>query len=216
MGLIGFKIQIFKIMNNNFKSKIWITLVLSILLAFSSCGLPYCKKVPFSKNDLEWLSPYTIGDTIIFVNDKTYENDTVIVTDKSIYNPSNTNIFDLRGCNWLEGDNEFKAIAVYEFKIIHNQKKFHCMTILEKESNDLPAMISFGFFGKYTNKGYSTKEGLGKTPLFPNYEGNIVVTDSNLHAGKSQLVLPLSELYWNKEKGLLGYQIEDTIYTLKE
>lgn len=35
-------------MNNWYLSKVWTALILSILMAVSSCGLPYCKKTPLS------------------------------------------------------------------------------------------------------------------------------------------------------------------------
>lgn len=79
-------------MNNRILSKL--SAVLSaLLLTASSCSLPYCIKVPFSENDLDWMKPYSVGDTLIFENIENVEYDTLIVTEKEIYNPSN-NIFD--------------------------------------------------------------------------------------------------------------------------
>ena len=84
-------------MNNWNLSKVWTALILSILMAVSSCGLPYCKKTPFSNNDLDWMKPYSVGDTLIFFNRENIEFDTLIVTKKTINNPTNKNIFDMEG-----------------------------------------------------------------------------------------------------------------------
>lgn len=53
-------------MNNQNISRVWIALLIAMFLTVSSCGLPYCKKVPFSEDDLEWMKPYSVGDTLFF------------------------------------------------------------------------------------------------------------------------------------------------------
>ena len=99
-------------------------------MAVSSCGLPYCKKTPFSNNDLDWMKPYTVGDTLVFFNRENIEFDTLIVTKKTINNPTNKNIFDMEGCNWMEGDNEYKANAEYQIEAYHSGEKYKCLFFL--------------------------------------------------------------------------------------
>lgn len=114
--------------------KVWTVFLLSIPLLLYSCGLPYCKKVLFSKRDLAWMVPYSIGDTIVFRCIETSDIDTLIVTNKIVNNPSNSNPFCLEGCNWMEGDNEYKANAEYQFKAIHHGEIYDCLFILEKKA----------------------------------------------------------------------------------
>lgn len=202
-------------MNNKIFSRIWVALIVAVSLIVSSCGLPYCKKVPFSENDLEWMKPYSVGDTLIFTNSEKEEFDTLIVIKKSIDNPSNKNIFDLRGCNWMEGDNEFKAIAVYQFKAYHSGERYKGLFTLGKNCESEPAVLSLGLFGRYTKK-ISTGDVVKDSSIFPQYKWNIVVTDSDLHSGIHQPVLPVTCIYWNKDVGLIGYKISQSWYSLVE
>lgn len=201
-------------MNNRTILKVWTFLILSILSALSSCGLPYCRKVPFSKNDLFWMNPYSVGDTLIFSNIENLEFDTIIVTQKKINNPSNTNVFCLEGCNWMEGDNEYKANAGYSFDIYHSGKKYEGMFILEKESSSEAAVVSFAFCGKYTKNPIKTTMSAKDLLDFTQYKRDLIVTDSNLYSGKHQPVLPVSNIYWNRESGLIGYKISLSYYRL--
>lgn len=193
---------------------VWTALMLSILGVLSSCSLPYCKKIPFSKNDLSWMNPYLIGDTLIFANSENIEFDTVIVTRKIINNPSNTNILNLEGCNWMEGDNEYKANAEYEFVIHHSGKIYKGMFILEKINNTDPAVVSFALMGRYTKEPISTSNIVRDLSDFPQYKWNIIVPESNLYSGKHQSVFPISIIYWNRDAGLIGYKTSLSCYKL--
>lgn len=99
-------------------------ILMTISYLFHSCGFPYCKKVPFSNEDLEWMVPYSVGDTLFFTSKETNRTDTIIIIEKNIHNPSNTCIFDLEGCNWMEGDNHYNAVASYQFSTYHNGVKY--------------------------------------------------------------------------------------------
>lgn len=201
-------------MNNRNLSIVWTALMLAILLAVSSCGLPYCKKEPFSDNDLDWMKPYSVGDTLVFANSENVEFDTLIVTKKTINNPSNKNIFDLEGCNWMEGDNEYKANAEYQFEAYHSGERYKCLFILEKNCNSEPAVVSLALFGRYTKKNISTSNIVKDLTIFPQYKWNIVVPDSNLYSGIHQPVLPITGIYWNREVGLIGYKTSQSLYKL--
>lgn len=201
-------------MNNWNLSKVWTALILSMLMAVSSCGLPYCKKTPFSNNDLDWMKPYSVGDTLVFFNRENIEFDTLIVTKKTINNPTNKNIFDMEGCNWMEGDNEYKANAEYQIEAYHSGEKYKCLFILEKNCDSKPAEVSLAFWGRYTKKNISTGNVVKDLTIFPQYKWNVVVSDSNLCSGTHQPVLPITNIYWNRDVGLIGYKISRSLYEL--
>lgn len=196
--------------------KMWTIFLLSIPLLLYSCGLPYCKKVLFSKRDLAWMVPYSIGDTIVFRSIETSDIDTLIVTNKIVNNPSNSNPFCLEGCNWMEGDNEYKANAEYQFKAIHHGEIYDCLFILEKKSKKECAEISLAFWGKYTINDVPIKNAQKKVSAYPNNEWILLVTDKNLYSGKNQLVRPLSKIYWSRDFGLIGYKISSLNFQIQK
>ena len=89
-----------------------------LLLLPVGCGLPYCKKVKLTEDDLLWINHFKANDTIYYLSNQNLI-DTVIVKDVQIYNPKNTFIFDTEGQNWLEGDNEFYGFATVDLSLIH-------------------------------------------------------------------------------------------------
>lgn len=200
-------------MNNRILSKLWVVFMSIILLSVSSCGLPYCIKVPFSENDLNWMKPYSVGDTLIFENSENVEFDTIIVKEKEIFNPSN-NIFDLEGCNWMEGDNEYKAVAGYDFDGYHSGVRYFCGFTIKKNCKSKPAVVSISLFGRYSKHDISTNNIVKDISIFPQYKINIVVPDSNLQSGIHQPVRPISSIYWNQEIGLIGYRTSHSLYKL--
>ena len=183
----------------------------AIIAIMSSCGLPYCKKVPFTDADLAWLNAYAEGDTILFSCNSTGSVDTMIVTEAFISNPPNTSIFDLRGCNWLEDNNEIIAVAWYNFDIHHNGEIFDGGFSLKKKCHKKSASYDVYIFGKGKRDNYSKTK-----PDTINNTGLLVVNDSILQNLPHRKALPLKEIRWNRDKGLIGYQIGDTEYTIKE
>ncbi|MGM9865709.1 MAG: hypothetical protein ACI30P_05475 [Muribaculaceae bacterium] len=200
-------------MNNRTLTEKWsVILMLSVFLCLSSCGLPYCKKTKFSKADLSWLNVYSIGDRVIFADSEKGKFDTLVVTDKSIYDPSNTFILDVRGCNWMEGSNEYKAIADYEFDIYHDGEKYNGRFVIEKLDCSDPAVALVSLMGRFAINPVSTSSITSDLPEFPQYKTNIVMTESNLHSGESQPVVQITEIYWNREAGLIGYRTSSSLY----
>lgn len=150
----------------------------------------------------------------LFYNNENVEYDTLIITKKTILNPSNKNIFDLRGCNWMEGDNEYNATAVYEFAAYHSGERYECLFVLVKNCSSEPAVLSMGLFGRYTKKDIPTSDVVQDLSAYPQYKWNIVISDSNLSSGIHQPVLPVTCIYWNRDVGLIGYKISQSWYKL--
>lgn len=195
----------------------YIVYIITIMIfsSLKSCGLPYCKKTQFDNNDLEWMSAYDINDTVLFTN--TSDVDTLIVTNKTINNPRNTNIFDIEcGCNWLEGDNEYNANAGYDYKLYHSNETFvGILTVLQKKTEKESPTISFSFGGWYSDD--------ISTDSLTNYQLNnhrlndcIIINNSNAHMGRHQKVINLDYFVWSKSKGLIAYKLKNgEIYLLK-
>ena len=56
-----------------------------LLLLPVGCGLPYCKKVKLTEDDLLWINHFKANDTIYYLPNQN-NIDTVIVQDVQIYN----------------------------------------------------------------------------------------------------------------------------------
>jgi hypothetical protein len=186
--------------------------ILGLTVVMQSCGLPYCKKFQLENEDLLWLTPYEKGDMIIFRSELD-RLDTILITDKDITNPSNTCIFDLRGCNWMEGDNEFKASAGFEFIFIHD-------TVVQKNGIDLggifrikkheknrPALPELSLCELYSRKNTIYKD----TSIFllkKQIVDCLVLHRDECDIGESQPQLGIKSFVWSKRHGLVQYTIE--------
>lgn len=193
---------------------VYIIFSITIFSSLQSCGLPYCKKTQFDKNDLEWMSAYEINDTVLFTS--TSDVDTFIVTSKTINNPRNTFIFDLeQGGSWLEGNNEYKANADYEFKLYHNGSIYRCAFLISKESSDLNAFYRISFAGNYIPsylKNFRFNEFNINDKI---YSDCIYLKSTLFHPALHQSVLNIDYLIWSKSKGLIEYKLKNgNIYKL--
>ena len=187
---------------------VYIIFSITIFSSLQSCGLPYCKKTQFDKNDLERKSAYEINDTVLFTS--TSDVDTFIVTSKTINNPQNTFIFDLeQGWAWLEGNNTYYATASLEYKLYHSKDTFSgVLMVLKKIAEEKSPLISFSFGGWYSDD--------MTTDSLANYQLNnhilddcIIINHSNAHKGKHQKTINLDYFICSKSKGLIEYKLKN-------
>lgn len=181
--------------------------LLSTIVMFSSCGLPYCKKTIFDKNELLWISPYNQGDKILFQSSNN-KLDTLIITEKKLYNPSNHFIFDLCACNWLEGDNLVNANGSLYFKFSNynreNNSLFDGIFNLYKKDNKKSAEISFSLLGLYTKEFDSIS--FDKIMIRNKQLNDCIILDhrnSEITEGKSDIAV--QSFIWSKHLGLVQY-----------
>lgn len=192
-----------------------------VIISMYSCGLPYCKKHPFSEEDLTWMNPYAPGDTIYFQCNELNSIDTMIVKEIKIYNPTNTFIFDLRDCNWMEDDNDVNAYGFCDFDILHNGECFSCVYMITKVCNKKPAEFYIRFLGWFLSKDLSTGSTDIKNEKKIRPIETLIISDSILQATANLKQRPdikklyLKKLYWNRERGLTDYQICENWYHLK-
>jgi len=185
---------------------------LVLMVGMTACGLPYCKKIKFDENDLLWLNPYEKDDTIIFVSNLD-RFDTILVTAKDVYNPSNTFIFDLRGCNCWEGDNEFNAIAGFDLNFIdkdliqENPNVTDGGFSINKVEKGKAAELSFSFCELYSRKITTDND---TSILLSNklVSDCISIKKDECDIGQAQSKLNIQDFIWSKQFGLIQYTLE--------
>lgn len=198
---------------NNLKKRKWLYIMIIVQsMIMMCCGLPYCEKTQFTKDELEWTTPYKEGDVFVMTNENLSLQDTLIIHDIRINNPRNTFLFDLEGCNWMEGDNKNNAIAVFLFTIIHQSAEYDCIFTLVKDFSNQPADIFVDILGNYMfdynpesiNKAKKIK--IGDKNI---YNEALLIAKDRYRDGQYQKVLPLDYIIWDKKKGLVAYKLTE-------
>lgn len=188
-----------------------------ILLLFSffiSCGLPYCIKHKLSDEDLKWMEAYSIGDTICFENN-IFDVDTMIITHKELFNPSNTFIFDCRDCIWMEDSHDVNGYGLYEFSFTHDGKKYkEGFFLIRKKHSKKPAGFGFCFLGNYNNEEINE---CGEYIFYniPTDKSIVKISKSQYSHGGSDPYTLVDEILWERDAGLIGYKIGNDWYIRK-
>lgn len=171
----------------------WIYIVMT---CFVSCGLPYCKKTHLSDEELAWVNHYNKNDTILYYNNQTI--DTMIVVNVKIDNKESISIFDLKSCNWLEGQHEYNAGAIISFKMKHNFLWWNGDFAIQK-NQDQQLVASVGFGGLYSEK--PVKISISDLSIS-------FTEGKNAHQGLYQDLMGITDVKWDK-KGLNSFTIKD-------
>ena len=164
-------------------------------LLVSSCF--YLRMYHFCEGDLEWMSPYEQGDTILF---KSHEQiDTMIVQEDFLYN----GYWPFRQD---EGTDVFIANCGYRYSILHDRNVIKCSTFFLKiEENKLEAI--FQFRQRQSRFLYEDIRERQLQPVRVNgieYDDVIIVDDSNSETYDDY---PYNcEFIWSKSKGLIQYK----------
>lgn len=208
-------------LTNDRKRILAVGLVFFILLVFNrSC------KSRLNFNDLSW-NPYRDNTTIVFKSDKGQMDTLNIYSNKITWKKDNRNWF----LNGFWRDTEFLEVYA-DKKVFHNV----CFLRLEKLStpNNIALNIYFkGYIGFFIaqNKALKTNEFfehelliknsttfmLENKQIIPNCYKLINFKEENRGLSIPEGIKPekLRYLYWNKEKGLVGYEQNDgEIYRL--
>ena len=178
-------------------------LIPSVVL-FTSCI--YTAMYHFSNSDLEWLSPYEQGDTVLFSSSEGM--DTMIVEEKKMhdyYLPFMAN----------EASTEMHALGCISNEILHKGSFVdNTLVIVKENTNRLRVDYLFDFRGysQYDDalKGFSFREVhiLGKK-----YDDAIIIDNKNSVLNvKGDLACEY--FIWSKSKGLLQYKyLNGDVYT---
>ena len=98
------------------------------MAAFKACF--FLDKYPFTKADLQWLPPYSLGDTLFFSDGAT--TDTGIIDFVSFHQPRNRFELDWEGHNVFEISTEYEASAFYEVLVEHGEDSLSMALIYER------------------------------------------------------------------------------------
>ncbi len=190
-------------MSNLKKRKCLYIMIIVQSMIVTCCGLPYCDKTKFTEDELTWMEAYSEGETHTFCNQENGQQDTIHIVNKEIYNPRNTLWFDLQGCNWMEGDNKFNAIAGYSFTIEHQGKSYIGDFTIKKTSCDSPAKISVLALDNFSRK--VSCNNIVRTYISKSqFITGVKFYTNQFDRGRKRATLDY--LIWNKKKGLVAYK----------
>lgn len=186
------------------KSFIKILLIGIVAMGFVSCGLPCCKKTHLSDDELEWIIPYHINDTLLFHDQQS--TDTMIITDIQVSNKQHISIFDLKSCNWLEGQNKYRANASIDFKLKHKNTWWEGLFFIEKhdkDSNIVATLTLGGLYSKDINISCKDKK-------------ITIIEGINAENGVYQKLMGIHSFIWEKKKGLMSITLRDHSMMVRE
>ena len=105
----------------------------------------------------------------------------------------------LKSCNWLEGQNEYKANASVDFKLKHKDTWWEGLFYIEKRFNDsnIVAMLTLG--GLYSED----------ISISPKEKKITVVEGANAENGVNQKLMGVRSFIWEKKRGLMSITLKD-------
>ena len=177
-------------------------ILFALVLLMSSCV--YSHMYHFEEGDLEWMSPYEIGDMTIFETSK--GKDTLYIIKKEIYDTKNPFV-ENEGQLW----DDFYAFAQYEGKFIHNSTIHDIWMRIYKDSDgSIGAHFQMGSrfcFSLIIDNNKSSKNSLS-------ISDTIFINDDNSHYGEhGPFVNDFESFKWSKKEGLIEYRLRDgTVY----
>ena len=184
--------------------KKYVFILIPSVVLFTSCI--YTAMYHFSNSDLEWLSPYEQGDTVLFSSSEGM--DTMIVEEKKMhdyYLPFMAN----------EASTEMHALGCITNKVKHNGESLSNDLIIVKETADR-LRVDFIFYFRSHSQYDDTKEGFPfhkATISDMEYDDVIIIDDKNSKTNVKN-TMACEYFIWSKSKGLLQYKyLNGDVYT---
>lgn len=112
----------------------------------------------------------------------------------------------LKSCNWLEGQNEYKANASVDFKLKHKDTWWEGLFFIEKRYKDsnIVAMLTLG--GLYSKD----------ISISPKEKKITVVEGANAENGVNQKLMGVHSFIWEKKRGLMSITLKDGSMMVRE
>lgn len=180
-------------------------ILFSSVMLFASCI--YTAMYHFSDEDLEWMSPYEVGDTILFRSSEGVDTMTVErIKVRDEYLPLMAN----------EASTEMNALGSITNKVKHNGESLSNDLIIVKETADR-LRVDFIFYFRSHSQYDDTKEGFPfhkATISDMEYDDVIIIDDKNSKTNVKN-TMACEYFIWSKSKGLLQYKyLDGEVYTL--
>ena len=181
-----------------------VLILIPFVMLFTSCI--YTAMYHFSNSDLEWLSPYEVGDTILFRSSEGVDTMTVErIKVRDEYLPLMAN----------EASTEMNALGSITNKVKHNGESLSNDLIIVKETADR-LRVDFIFYFRSHSQYDDTKEGFPfhkATISDMEYDDVIIIDDKNSKTNVKN-TMACEYFIWSKSKGLLQYKyLNGDVYT---
>jgi len=181
--------------------------ILLIALTFESCIFSGCEKLDLAKEDIEWFETYQINQKLFFKN-QFNQIDSLIVYDKSL---------KYTQCNKFElSEYQYQKIYIRindlnENNLAKNNKIQVTFTQKEKKDLSLKNFIVNGFYFNIQDLNTELNDTIIKLKHFNKDKVKCYVFESKNSPAYGHSNSKLNKFYWNKEKGLVKYIINDTL-----
>jgi hypothetical protein len=177
-----------------------IILLLTICLT-ASCV--YKNMYNFEDGDLDWMSPYNDGDTVMFETNNGLD---MLIIDESTLENTNNPFVPNEGALW----EDYHAFEEYEGRFIHNSTTREVWMRVFKCSNgglDMHIQLGLRFCFGIEDARNLNKQG-------SSIKDTVIIDDSNSEYGANG---PLDDDFeyfkWSKKEGLIEYRLRDgTVY----
>lgn len=166
------------------------SIICSIL--FAACSLPPCSKIyNLSDDELLWITNFQEGDCILLESEG--EIDTITISEIEINNKKYISIFDLRSCNWLEGQDEYRANASVGFTLSHRGEVYSGVFLVKKTSEDSTLSIGFRLADFYDT---------GFTILSTDVSTTFIEGENASYGMHQSEILNVKRVVWDKARGV--------------
>jgi len=173
------------------------------LLALTSCV--YQNMYHFEEGDLDWMSPYNVGDTIRFETSKGVD---MLCINEKVIDDTHNPFVKHEGELW--GD--YHAYGEYEGKFIHKYSDLYFyMRVYKCANGKLDFYICLGERYCFTIPDNDIKNRNKKSTSI---KDTLIIDDTNSHYGQAgPLADDFEYIKWSKKEGLIGYRLRDgTVY----
>lgn len=166
------------------------SIICSIL--FAACSLTSCCKIyNLSDDELRWITNFQEGDRILLESEG--EIDTITISETEINNKKYISIFDLRSCNWLEGQDEYRANAFMYFFLRHRGKVYNGSLSVGKISNEPNLSIIFRLANFFV---------LDFTILSTDVSTTFIEGENASYGMHQSEILNVKRVVWDKARGV--------------
>ena len=192
--------------NHSIFQQVCALLFVVLLFMFTFCN-PISIKHFMDEDDKVWLDSYDKGDTVCFLNIADVTCDTLIVSDKYIWNPY-TRIPLPESCSWTETGTTYNGYGLFGLEFIHAGIKDIGYFIAKKYSNNEPAYLSFSILDNSEAKEQPLRT-LTSIEITGHMLNDCIVIDKHSIKAEEHTKTKLNYIVWSKSLGLVEYVTTD-------